>query len=79
MLLAQFILTFQQTQNNMRCFIVQLMTILVLIVMVSVRDVPWEDVFKFSASAAASEFCEWVQIRIDVYIPHRKKYKVQTG
>ena len=58
MLLAQLILTFQQTQNNMRCFIVQLMTILVLIVMVSVRDVPWEDVFKFSASAAASEFCE---------------------
>ena len=24
------------------------------------RDVPWEDIFKFSASAAASEFCEWV-------------------
>ena len=22
------------------------------------RDVPWEDVFKFSASFAASEFCE---------------------
>ena len=21
------------------------------------RDVPWEDIFKFSASAAASEFC----------------------
>ena len=58
MLLAQFILTFQQIQNNMRRFIVQLMTILVLIVMVSVRDVPWEDIFKFSASAAATEFCE---------------------
>ena len=40
------------------------------------RDVPWEDVFKFSASAAASEFCEWVQVRIDVYIPHRK-YQVK--
>ena len=25
------------------------------------RDVPWEDIFKLSASAAASEFCEWVQ------------------
>ena len=24
-----------------------------------------------SASAAASEFCEWVQVGIDVYIPHR--------
>ena len=22
------------------------------------RDIPWEDIFKFSASAAASEFCE---------------------
>ena len=28
------------------------------------------------ASAAASEFCEWVQIEIDVYIPHRK-YQVK--
>ena len=35
------------------------------------RDVPWEDVFKLSASTAASEFCEWVQVGIDVYIPHR--------
>ena len=27
------------------------------------RDVPWEDIFKLSASvAAASEFCEWVQV-----------------
>ena len=25
-----------------------------------------------SASAAASEFSEWVQVGIDVYIPHRK-------
>ena len=24
------------------------------------RDVPWEDIFKLSASAAASEFCGWV-------------------
>ena len=23
------------------------------------RDIPWEDIFKLSASAAASEFCEW--------------------
>ena len=35
------------------------------------RDVPWEDIFKPSASAAGSEFCEWVQVGIDVYIPHR--------
>ena len=24
------------------------------------RDVPWEDIFKLEASAAASEFCQWV-------------------
>ena len=24
------------------------------------RDVPWKNIFKLSASAAASEFCEWV-------------------
>ena len=40
------------------------------------RDVPWEDIFKLSASAAASEFCEWVQVGIDVYMPHRK-YQVK--
>ena len=36
------------------------------------RDVPWEDIFKLGASAAASEFCEWVRVGIDVYKPHRK-------
>ena len=40
------------------------------------RDFPWEDIFKFGASSAASEFCEWVQVGIDVYIPHRK-YQVK--
>ena len=40
------------------------------------RDVPWQDIFKISASAAASEFCEWVQAAIDVYIPHHK-YQVK--
>ena len=40
------------------------------------RDVPWEDIFKLAASAATSEFCEWVQVGIDVYIPHRK-YQVK--
>ena len=41
------------------------------------RVVPWEDIFKLSASAAASEFCEWVQVEIDVYIPHQK-YQVKS-
>ena len=30
------------------------------------RDVPWENIFKFGASTATSEFCEWVQVGIDV-------------
>ena len=30
------------------------------------------NVFKFSASPAASEFCEYAQIGIDVYFPHHK-------
>ena len=40
------------------------------------RDVPWENIFKLGASTAASEFCEWVQVGIDVYILHCK-YQVK--
>ena len=29
---------------------------------VHLRDAPWKDIFKLGASAAASEFCEWVQV-----------------
>ena len=29
------------------------------------RDVPWEDIFKLDATAATSDFCEWVQVGID--------------
>ena len=36
------------------------------------RDVLWEDIFKLVASAAAKVFCAWVQVGIDVYIPHRQ-------
>ena len=36
------------------------------------RNVPWEDILKLGASAASSEFCEWLQVGTDVYIPHRK-------
>ena len=39
-------------------------------------DVPMEDIFKLCASAAAREFCEWLQVGIDVYIPHRR-YQVK--
>ena len=38
----------------------------------NLTDVPCEDIFKLGASTAASEFCEWVQAGIDVYIPHCK-------
>ena len=41
------------------------------------KDVQSEDIFKLSASAATSEFCEWVQVGIDVYIHHRK-YQVKS-
>ena len=41
------------------------------------RDVPWKDIFKLSASTAASELWEWGQVGIDVYIPHGK-YQVRV-
>ena len=40
------------------------------------RDVPWDDILKPGSSPAASEICEWAQVVIDVYIPHRK-YQVK--
>ena len=81
MWLSQFPLTFRETQNEIPGFTAQLKTILVLIrtvVFVTIWEVddPWEVIFKLGASAAASEFCDWVQIGIDVYIPHRK-YQVK--
>ena len=36
------------------------------------RDFPWDDIFKIGACAAASGFCDWVQVGIYAYIPHRK-------
>ena len=54
------------------------MTILMLIGSLCdrLRDVSWEDIFKLSACAAASEFFERIQVGIDVYIPHGK-YQVK--
>ena len=40
------------------------------------RSVSWENIFELSASAAASEFCEWCQVKIDLYIP-QYKYQVK--
>ena len=38
------------------------------------RDVPWEDIFKLDASAAASEFCQWVQVGM-MYISHTENIR----
>ena len=40
------------------------------------RDAPQQDIFKLSSSATATEFCEWVQCGIDVYILYYK-YQVK--
>ena len=71
--LSRFPLTFCQTQKGMPHFIALLITILVLIGVVFVifwEMFLWKDTFELGASATASEFCEWVHVRIDVYIPH---------
>ena len=41
------------------------------------RDIPWEDIFKLGASAAASEFYERFRVGIEVYISHRK-YQIKS-
>ena len=44
------------------------------------RDIPWEDIFNLSASAAASELCGWVQAGTDVYIPpHQYQVKPHSS
>ena len=44
---------------------------MVFVITIEIRDVPWEDIFRVDVSATASEFCEKVQVGIDVYVPHR--------
>ena len=73
MLLSQFPLTFNQIHNRMLHVITRadwdgLCDHL--------RDVPWEKIFKLSTSAAGGEFCVWVHVGINVYIPHHK-YQVK--
>ena len=43
----------------------------------NLRYAPWQDIFKFSSSNAASEFFERIQVVFDVYIL-RRKYQVKT-
>ena len=74
MLLSQFPLTSHQIQNRMPRFIAYLRTILVLIgmVFVMIREMFHGRIsLNLVLPAAASEFCVWVQVGIDVYIPHR--------
>ena len=40
------------------------------------RDALWKDIFKLNVATATSNFCEWVQVEIDVCIPHHK-YQVK--
>ena len=65
-----------QNQKGIPLFIAQLMTIFLLIG--NVFLITWEifhggDIFRlvsWSVSPAATEFCEWVQVGTDVYVPH---------
>ena len=68
MFLSRFSSTFQQAYDYSRADWDDLLDHL--------RDVLWEDIVKLSTSAAASEFCDWVQVGIDVYTPHCK-YQVK--
>ena len=36
------------------------------------RGVPLEGILKFGTSPSDTEFCEWIQFGVDVYIPHCK-------
>ena len=60
MLLSQFPLNFHHVHNGIPVFMALPMTILVLIgtLLDHLRDAPWKDIFKLSASSAASEFYE---------------------
>ena len=63
MLLSQFPLTFHHIHNGMLCFIAFAHDYSCADwdgLRDHVRDFRWEDIFKYSASTAASEFCEWV-------------------
>ena len=47
-------------------FIVQLLNLLIISV------VPWEGIFNLDAATDTTEFCELVEVPIEVYIPHQK-------
>ena len=51
------------------------MTDMVLVIIL--RDVPQENIFKLGTSAAANDFSEWVQAGTDAYIP-RQEYRFKN-
>ena len=71
-LLSQFSVTFSQILNEMPHFIAYFVNILVLIGMVFM--IIWEMFYgRISLNfTSASEFNEWVQVGVDVYIPQQK-------
>ena len=76
-MLSQFPLTFHQIHNRVPCFIASDYFCAYWDGLCDhLGDLPWEDIFELSASTAARKFCEWVQVGIDVYIPHLK-YQVK--
>ena len=60
-----------KVKQCMLLFIPKLCIILVLIGSFcdNLRDVSWNDAFKFNSSTA-TEFCQWVWVGRDVHIPH---------
>ena len=80
-LLSQFLLTFLQTQERDAPFYHTACDYSCADwddLFDHLRDVPLDDIFEFSASAAASYFCEWNFARIDVYIPHHKHFELHS-
>ena len=67
MLLCQFPLTFHHIHNRMPLIVYDYFCVGWDGLCDHLRDIAWEDIFKFNASAAAGEFFEWVQIPIDIY------------
>ena len=70
MWLSHFSLTFHQTQNEIwfHCITYDCSCANWDGLHDHLRDVPLENIFKLSASAATSEFCDWVQTGIYVYL-----------
>ena len=70
MFLSQLSLILPHTHKEMPRFIAKTILMLIDSLCDHLRDVPWQNIFKLNASAAASELCKWFQVEIGPYIPH---------